>query len=176
MKYFKIATMFFSISLFSNIQATAEKYESIYTSLKEDQCITLYQEHESIVQECPGFGGYQVHLSEFDLRQSITLLKDGREFPLQFWDTVSPEFSTLGSKAEWRFIKTDKKLVPIALITRLNAVTGEAANETTSWLVVSKLTDKSICVVGKIAPQKDGSQNIKARDMADMAEGMECLR
>ena len=176
MKFIQITTLLFAISFFSNIYATAEKYESRYTTLDEKQCITLYQEQESIVQECPGFGGYQLHASEFDLRQSITLLKDGREFPLQYWDTVSPAFSTLGKKAEWRFIKINKKPIPIALITRLNVVTGEEADETTSWLVVSKLTDKQVCVVGKIPPQRDGSQNGKARDMADKAEGMPCLR
>lgn len=176
MKLIQIITLTFSISFFTNIYATAEKYESRYTSLDEKQCITLHQEQESIIQECPSFGGYQLHASEFDLRQSITLLKDGREFPLQYWDTVSPAFSTLGKKAEWRFIVSNQKPHPIALITRLNVVTGEAADNTTSWLVVSKLTDKLVCVVGKIPPQRDGSQNSKARDMADKAEAMPCVR
>lgn len=176
MKFLQTAAILFSISFFSNIYATAEKYESRYTMLDEESCITLHQKHEAIVQECPGFGGYQLHASEFDLRQSITLLKDGREFPLQYWDTVSPAFSTLGEKAEWRFIKVNEKSIPIALITRLNAVTGGDIEKITSWLVVSKLTEKNTCVVGKIPPQQDGSQNIKARDMADMAEGMSCLK
>ncbi len=167
--------MLFSISLFTNIYATAETYESRYTSLKAKDCITIREGHESIVQECPSFSGYRLHASEFDLRQSLTLLKGGHEYPLEFWDTVSPAFSTLGSKAEWRFIEETDKPRAIALIVRLNVVTGEEANKTKSWLVVSKITDKNICVVGKIPPQTDGSQNQKARDLADAAEAMPCL-
>ena len=175
MKRLKILLFLLSISFFSNVYATAAEYKSRYTSLKAEDCITLSEENESIVQECPGFAGYQLHASEFDLRQSITLLKGDKEFPLQFWDTVSPAFSTLGSKVEWRFLQDGKKPKVIALIVRLNVVTGEKADETTSFLVVSKVTEKNICVVGKIPPQPDGSQNQKARDMADSAEAMPCL-
>ena len=176
MQTLRILITIASISFFSNIHATAAKYESRYTPLTPEKCITLHEEGESIVQECPSFGGYQLHASEFDLRQSITILKDGREFPLQFWDTVSPAFSSLGGKAEWRFIQSDPKPKPIALITRLNVTSGEDGEKTTSWLVVSKLSTKNTCVVGKIAPQIDGTQNQKARDMADKAEGMSCIK
>lgn len=176
MKFLKILLILSSVSFYSTAYATAAKYESRYTSLISEKCVTLYEEGDSIIQECPGFGGYQVQASESDLRQSITLIKNGREFPLQFWDTVSPAFSTLGGKAEWRFIQSETKPVPIALIVRLNAVTGEEANKTTSWLVVSKLTDKNSCVIGKIPPQKDGTQNQKARDMADAASSSACLK
>jgi hypothetical protein len=136
----------------------------------------LHQEHESIQQECPGFASYQLHVIESDLRQSITLIKQGKEYPLQFWATVSPQFSTLGTKAEWRFIVNNKTLSPIALISRLNVVTGEEANETTSWLVVSKITEEHVCVVAKVRPQRDGSQNQKARDIADKSGELPCLK
>jgi hypothetical protein len=176
MKFTKTLILLSGILLFSNLYATAETYESRYTSLLASKCITLHEEQEFILQECPGFAGYQLHLSEADLRQSITLLKDGKAYPLQFGDTVSPLFSTLGTKAEWRFITNNRKLSPLALITRLNVVTGEQADQTTSWLVVSKITVDKICVVGKIRPQRDGTQNQKARDMADKSTQMACIK
>lgn len=175
MKLLKSFLLLLSISFSSNIYATAAEYKSRYTTLKAEDCITVSEAHESIVQECPGFAGYQLFASEFDLRQSLTLLKNGKEFPLQFWNTVSPSFSTLGSKVEWRFLQDNDQPKVIALIARLNVITGEKANETTSFLVVSKITEKNICVVGKIPPQLDGSQNQKARDMADLSEVMPCL-
>jgi len=176
MKFTKTLILLSGILLFSNLYATAETYESRYTPLSAAKCITLHEEQDFILQECPGFAGYQLHVSEGDLRQSITLVRDGKEHPLQFWDTVSPLFSTLGTKAEWRFIANNRKLSPIALITRLNVVTGEKADQTTSWLVVTKITMSSICVVGKIRPQRDGTQNQKARDMADKSTDMACLK
>lgn len=176
MKFLKVLLILSSVLFYSSVYATAAKYESRYTSLVAKECVILHEEGDSIIQECSGFGGYQLQASESDLRQSITLIKNGREFPLQFWDTVSPAFSTLGSKAEWRFIQKRSKPTPIALIVRLNAVTGEEANKTISWLVVSKLTDQNSCVIGKIPPQKDGTQNQKARDMADASENSPCLK
>ncbi len=176
MKFIKVLMLMSSILLCSALYATAETYESRYTPLSTSKCITLHQEHESIRQECPGFASYQLHVIESDLRQSITLIKQGKEYPLQFWSTVSPQFSTLGTKAEWRFIVNNKILSPIALISRLNVVTGEEADETTSWLVVSKITAEQVCVVAKVRPQRDGSQNQKARDIADKSGELPCLK
>ena len=176
MKFIKTLILLSGILLFSNLYATAQTYESRYTPLSASKCITLHEENNYILQECPGFASYQLQISEADLRQSITVLKGGKEYPLQFWDTVSPQFSTLGTKAEWRFIADNRTLTPIALITRLNVVTGEQADQTTSWLVVTKLSADKICVVGKVRPQLDGSQNQKARDMADKSPEMTCLK
>lgn len=176
MNFIKTLMLLGSILLFSNLYATAQTYESRYTPLSDKKCITIHEENSYILQECPGFAAYQLHVSESDLRQSITLIKGDKEYPLQFWDTVSPQFSTLGTKAEWRFIANNRTLTPIALIARLNAVTGEHADQTTSWLVVTKITPENICVVGKIPPQRDGSQNQKARDMADKSPEMPCLK
>ena len=176
MKFIKVLMLMSSILLCSALYATAETYESRYTPLSTSKCITLHQEHESIRQECPGFASYQLHVIESDLRQSITLIKQGKEYPLQFWSTASPQFSTLGTKAEWRFIVNNQILSPIALISRLNVVTGEEADETTSWLVVSKITAEQVCVVAKVRPQRDGSQNQKARDIADKSGDLPCLK
>lgn len=153
----------------------ATGYDSSYTPLKEENCTTLSLDEESggITQSCQGFGNYGVQLLEGDLRQSLTLTRDGKEYPLHFWTTVSPAFTYLGEVIEWRHTKGKPDNVH-GMIVRLNASEDSIDTEkTTSYLVVTKITDDRICVVNSIPPQKD--QNLIARQQADNSSDSICV-
>jgi hypothetical protein len=171
----RLLLLLLSLQLPASLQA-ASHYESSYTPLSEASCRTIDVDETSIStrQQCPGFGKYGVFVTETDLRQSITLTRDGREYPLDFWRTVSPAWSILGNLVEWRHTRSNHGN-PVAMIVRLNVSENPVApDEMSSYLVVSRISDTGICVVGKIPPVKNGQQNRMAREMADNAASLPC--
>lgn len=155
------------------VQAESQ-YLSQYTSLKMKDCIDLDQGHEYSIQQCPAFDAYELRSIFADLRQSLTLVKDGQEYPLDFYTTISGGFSRLGNVLEWRFEKTKKAPKLRALITRFTVEDQPDSTKPTSYLVVTKITADEICVVDKVPPTKQ--QNEKARRIADKAHSLSCLK
>ena len=157
---------------FGVLPVYANDFYSNYTLIEEKDCTTIETDKIGSVQSCPGVGDIEVQVIEKDLRQSITLSRKGTDYPLNFWETVSTNFSELGTKIEWRYKKSSTSNDPIALITRLN-VSENPGRPMTSYLVVVKITTDQICVVGKLPPQSE--QNQKARIVAEQSAGMPCL-
>ena len=155
-----------------------EKAVSVYSDLAPNKCKTLKTDRETgaSTQSCPGIAGYKLLVHDDDSRQSITVVTpDGKEHDLDFWDVVTPAFSSVGQKAEWRVIRNKGKLTPIALIVRVNASEdAENPNRKTSYLAVTKLTPDKICVTHKIPQSADA--NAKAREAADEARTAACLK
>ncbi len=153
--------------------ANKSQYESSYTSINEADCRLLeyIEEGESSVFLCPPFNDIKVQLLEGDLRQSINLIRNGKEYPLNLWSTG---FSELGKLIEWRYKKKTPH-EPVGLIVRLNISQGEDAQKNLSYLMVSKITSSKICLIGKIAPKPGENQNMKARDLLDSSQSKLCL-
>lgn len=159
------------------IAAYAQSPESVYTSLSEKTCKTLKvdKESESSVQSCAGIAGYKLLLEEGDLRQSITIVTpNGKKHPLNYWQVITNAFSYVGEKAEWRVIKSKGKIIPVALIVRVNAQEDpDNTKKTTSYLAVAKITAQKICVTDKIKP--GATQNEDARRAASESANKPCL-
>jgi hypothetical protein len=148
-------------------------YESSYTSISQKDCRTLESDNLGSIQECESFAGMKVTVIEGDIRQSITLARDDKKYELSFWNTISYGFSSLGLELEWRYLH-NQFYNPVGVIVRLDVNEDEENTEkVTSYLVVSKITEKEICVVGKIIPQK--SQKEVARRMVESSHEMKCI-
>lgn len=148
-------------------------YESSHTSIAQKDCRTLESDNLGSIQECESFAGMKVTVIEGDIRQSITLARDDKKYELSFWNTISYGFSSLGLELEWRYLHNQFDN-PVGVIVRLDVNEDEEDSEkVTSYLVVSKITEKEICVVGKVAPQS--SQHEVARAMVEKADEMECI-
>lgn len=154
---------------------------SIYTSLTKKDCKVLKVDDEtgSTVSSCPGIAGYGLHVLDDDSRQSVTIITpDNQEFPLNYWHVITPYFSRLGDKAEWRVVQKDgKPSQPIAVIVRVNAqeqkdIDAEVINR--SYLAVAKITSAEICVTDRILPGT--AANEEARIAADNAAKRACLQ
>ena len=142
----------------------AGEYESSYTSIKEKQCCTISTDEPGSTQKCKSFANINIHVIDSDPRQSISLLREGNLYPLNFFIKISSHWSMLGDKIEWRYRKSDTAH-PIAMIVRFNISEDlNNSNKMTSYLIASKITPNNICVVGKIALQ--ANQNQLAREMA----------
>lgn len=155
----------------------AEQMTSVYTALEGNACKTLESQEDEggwYKGRCPGTAGYNLLVMEGDLRQTITVIDPKKkEFPLDLWSTVSSGFSSLGAKAEWRIKKQGSKNLPVALIVRFNVSENpEKPEENTSYLVVSKITAKQICVTDVVKPTANANE--QARALADQAVNKAC--
>jgi hypothetical protein len=150
--------------------------KSVYTNLTGSQCRQVsVTEPSGSVSRCVGFGKYKLLVLEDDLRVSVNVITPtGKTFPLNYWQVITPNFSSLGNKAEWRVSKKQGKVTPFALIVRVNAFEfPEQPQKLRSYLAVAKITPNSICVVDKIPPSSN--QNKVARQAADNSTKKPCL-
>jgi hypothetical protein len=158
-------------------QAGASAVTSVYTTTAGRSCRTIDRVKETgdITQLCPGVGGYKLEVADSDSRMSVTVVApSGKKSELNYWNVITHGFSSIGDKAEWRVEKRNGKVVPIALIVRVNASENPVAPEkTTSYLAVAKVTPQQSCVTDKIAPS--ARANEEARRAADAAAQKPCL-
>lgn len=152
--------------------------DSVYSDLARDKCRNIELDEEGagwVVDLCKGEFGYNLEVTEGDLRQSINVIAPGgRKFELQFPIVVSGAFSTVGDKAEWRFRTVNGKKEPFALIVRFNA--NEDPNDSekvTSYLTVTKITKDEICVTDIVKPMANA--NVEARKRAETASKKPCI-
>jgi hypothetical protein len=154
---------------------SASGVTSVYTDLSGSNCKTMKlneQEGWSIVR-CLGVGGYKLLVADADARQSITVVTpDNKEHELSYWQTITVRFSTLGDKAEWRVKKQGGKLIPIALIVRVNAAASDDGEPAKSYLAVAKITQQATCVTDRIEP--GANANEQARRAADASATKPC--
>jgi hypothetical protein len=174
---YAIATLAFTLAISNQAVATGlQGIDSVYTNLSGSQCRQVsITEPSGSVSRCPGFGKYKLLVLEDDLRVSVNVINPtGKTFKLNYWQVITPNFSTLGNKAEWRVSKKQGKVTPFALIIRVNANEfPEQPSKVRSYLAVAKITPNQICVVDKIPPSSN--QNKVARQAADNSSKKPCL-
>ena len=157
-----------------------EGIESIYTDIGLDKCRTIEEKKDllTIVAECKGVAGYKLELLDIDDRQTVNVIfPDGRKHQLNFHKVVSPAFSNTGDKAEWRVVREEDRIKPVALIVRfvIDGSLADPVNGTDiSYLTVSKITKDAACVTDFVKPEKN--QNEKARRLADASADKPCLK
>ena len=171
----------FSISTSCLIPSFAQnaKPTSVYTNLSGKNCrlVKTVAETGSSIQKCSGVGKYSLLVLDDDNRMSLNLLSpDGKEYPLDLWTIVTKSFSTLGEKAEWRVVRKNGKVTPVALIVRVNANIQENPDkpQKTSYLVVTKITAEKVCVIDKV--DSSAEANTKVRQLADDSAYKNCLK
>ncbi|SRR5258708_1946724 len=158
--------------------AQAQSLESVYTDLGK-QCRTLEKPTATsltLLRRCPGVGGYKLLVSWDDERVDVTVVNAaGAESDLGFSEHVTGHFSDPGPRAEWRVKRERGKVVPQALIVRVNAQEdAESSRKITAYLVVSKITKTQTCITDRIMPGV--RQNEEARRAADQAINKPCLK
>ncbi len=161
---------------FSNL-ASANSVDSIYTGLSSNRCKTIEVDKEtsSSVRKCAGVADYSLLVQDADARESVTVLTpDGQQHSLKYSQVITPAFSTLGEKAEWRVENRGGKVLPIALIVRVYANENpNLPNQRTSYLAVAKITPENICVTKKVKGGEKANQ--EARRAADASAKKPCL-
>jgi len=103
---------------------------SIVTDLYGKACKTVDTDPGSGANTrlCKGVGGYSLLVHEANAQTSVDIVTPANAvYPLEYWEVVTPGLSSVGRKAEWRVEHRHGKLVPVALLVRL-----DTANEETS--------------------------------------------
>jgi len=158
-------------------QSAPGALQSVYTSLGGRDCKTIstHEEGAQSTQRCAGVGGYGLLVEDFDSRMNVTVVAPGgKKHDLKYWQVITTGFSGVGEKAEWRVKRQGKRVVPVALIVRLNASEDPAHPEkNTSYLTVAKITPGRICVTDRIAPAANANE--EARRAADTAATRPCI-
>lgn len=167
-----IMLVFFSISF----SAQSKKIESIYTDFSDKNCKELKSDPDNGILyrgECRGVGGYKLVLLESEHHQMLNLIApDGDEIELKMQISAAP--TSLGKKAEWRVRREGKKIIPVALIVRMNVFDDPDNRENAkSYLIVTKITKDAACVTETVEPAVK-NQNLKARQLADSAVEKAC--
>jgi hypothetical protein len=146
------------------------------TKLVHPPCKTTSVQREGgdSTQVCPGPIGYQLLLLDSDGRMSVTVVTpDAVKHPLDFSTTVTPHFSSVGSKAEWRIRKHGEHRGVVSVILPLDVKEDPDSNKVTPYWIVAKISSQTVCVVQKI--QRGGNSLSDARRIADSAEKANCL-
>lgn len=165
------------VLLFGANLATAGEVRSIYTEVSEKDCGLLPASGEPDDEpglRCKGPEGWELLALSGDLRATVTLVAPGgREHALEFWDSVTGFFSTLGPRAEWRVRDVEGKAVPHALIVRVFAQEDpENPARKTSYLAIAKVGPDGSCVTDLVTASAD--DNERARAAADTAASRPC--
>jgi hypothetical protein len=148
-------------------------YESSYTSIAQKDCQTLESDNLGSIEECESFAGMKIIVIEGDIKQGIILTRDNKRYELDFRSVIAQGFISLDLELEWRY-KRQEFDNPMAMIIRLEVNEDEEDMEKiTSYLLVSKITEKEICIVGKI--QIEENQDEIAYKMAEEAYKLPCI-
>lgn len=160
-------------------------FESTYTSVEPEHCRTIPSAAgrtpetggpEQHLMTCPGVFTYALQVEESERPYVTVVTPDKTESRLHLLPYASG-FSTLGPRAEWRVARIDNRQQPTALILRINEATdpSQLPMPPISRLVVSRVSaNGQACVVGAVPP--GAQQNELARQMADRARTMPCIR
>lgn len=126
---------------------------SLYTDLYGKSCKTLEQDPGSgaSTRRCAGVGGFSLLVHEARAQTSVDIVTpQGAVYPLEYWEVVTPGLSRVGRKAEWRVEQRRGKLVPTALLVRLDTGSGvlkgprEAAG---AIITAARIDSDGACVV-----------------------------
>ncbi len=152
---------------------------SLYTDLYGKSCKTLEQHPGSgaSTRQCAGVGGYSLLVHEARAQTSIDIVPPtGAVYPLEYWEVVTPGLSRVGRKAEWRVEARHGKVVPTALLVRLdtgNPITEGPREATGAIITATRIASDGACVVY----QGDGA--LKTADStarsAVLEPGRKCL-
>lgn len=160
------------------LTARSQPPVSRYSAIDSASCATISRDGETgdYSMRCPGVAGYKLIVVVSDDRASLTIETPSKQtLPLNFWDIVTPTFSTLGEKVEWRLAGKPGKQKPNALIVRVNTVdqTDVVHPKPISFLTVAQFNGHSACLTARI-PAEQTDAHKRARKVADAA-GQACL-
>lgn len=140
---------------------------SIFTPIGDKECKTIeaIEETGDFTAECPAAAGYKLEWSVGDLRDDVTLIKDGRRTSLGIPELVANgAFVSLGEKVEWRGPAGG---APDLLVVRAHVANSEGKSDA-GQLAIARLMPEP-CLIAVVPPGP--GQSDKARAIADGAPG-----
>ncbi|RUM67661.1 MAG: hypothetical protein DSZ07_08285 [Sulfurovum sp.] len=173
--YLSILFFFGQVSLKAEHKESSNNsiYETIYTSIDEKDCQTLESDNLGSIEECESFAGMKIIVIEGDMKQAIIVIRDNKRYELDLKSVIPNGFISLGLDLKWIY-KHQEFDNPVAMLAHLDVNEDkEDIEKVTSYSLVSKITEKEICIVGKIKIEKNKDK--LAYKMAEEAYDMPCI-
>jgi len=173
--YLSILFFFGQVSLKAEHKESSSDsiYETIYTSIDEKDCQTLESDNLGSIEECESFAGMKIIVIEGDMKQAIIVIRDNKRYELDLKSVIPNGFISLGLDLKWIY-KHQEFDNPVAMLAHLDVNEDkEDIEKVTSYSLVSKITEKEICIVGKIKIEKNKDK--LAYKMAEEAYDMPCI-
>lgn len=165
------------VALTSNASAQT-KLVSMYTSLSGNTCSEFVDDEATGAStlECSGIHDFRLQVLMDDERSSINVVTPHKQvLPLHYRDVVTRGFSTVGKKAEWRVSKEGRKIIPVALIVRVDTLdqSNPGPPKRVPMLAIARISDETACVTRIIGADTRNARQ-QARRFADN-EHLPCL-
>jgi hypothetical protein len=151
--------------LFASIMALlplpAQAATSMVTDLYGKSCkiIETDQASGATTRRCAGVGGYSLLVHEANGQTSVDIVTPGRAvYPLDYWEVVTPGLARVGRKAEWRVDQRGARVLPTAVLVRLdtaNLATSGPRLAPGAVITAARIAADGACVVyqGDAAPK-----------------------
>lgn len=126
---------------------------SRYSDLYGHGCKVIERDRASgaTTRRCPGVAGYSLLVHEASGQTSVDILTPQRRlYPLEYWEVVTPGYARVGRKAEWRLETRRGKLVPVALLVRLNTISPRTEGPRIAaggMITAARIAGDGACVV-----------------------------
>lgn len=126
---------------------------SLYTDLYGKACKTIERDAGSgaSTRQCAGVGGFSLLVHEARAQTSVDIVTPrGAVYPLEYWEVVTPGLSHVGRMAEWRVEQRSGKVVPTALLVRLdtgNTVLQGPREAAGTIITAARIAGDGACVV-----------------------------
>jgi hypothetical protein len=164
-------TLLGTLGASSSGAAVGQRSASVFVSLKNCPQIDGPEPGEGgdfATQRCGRpVSGWQVLLEYDDSRESITLLRGKKAYPLNFWTTVNGGFSSLGPKFEFR----TRGGRPVAGVVRYRHRVEDTEDSTEDLVVVKLAPTPCVASIVKAGP----NQSAEARALADRVGTLSCV-
>jgi hypothetical protein len=160
-----LRTTLLAAVLLAPTAAPAQQISSVYTSTAVDACRQVEAHELGGTWACKGHGGWTVRLSEFDLRQTLILARDGAELgPAPRISAFNHAHATL----EWRVVREGSQWRPFALIQRWFVADPDYGPDI-QRLYVFRLDGEAglFCTAGIVPVAGNPDANADARALAD---------
>lgn len=158
-------------------QAATSMYSDLYG--KSCKIVELDKASGASTRRCAGVAGYSLLVHEANAQTSVDIVTPWRAvYPLEYWEVVTPGLARVGRKAEWRVEQRGTRLVPTALLVRLdtgNALTSGPRVAPGPVLTAARIAADGACVVyqGDATPKSaDAAARSAAADRRSKCLGL----
>jgi hypothetical protein len=153
--------------------------ESVFTGLDAESCETKIDPedpNQTKFRQCPGPAGYSLIVRRVASgRHSVDIVNPAKQaFPLDYQESVTRAMSNVTGQAEWRVLRQNGSLTPVALIVRLQAREDldEPETVTATYVAIAKIAASGTCVTDVFPlPSKPEAE---WRTLADTASERPC--
>jgi len=140
-------------SVITLLTIPAQAATSMYSDLYGKSCkiVEFDKASGATTRRCAGVAGYSLLVHEANAQTSVDIVTPKRAvYPLQYWEVVTPGLARVGRKAEWRVEQRGARLVPTALLVRLdtgNLLTSGPRVAPGPVLTAARIAADGACVV-----------------------------